>query len=581
MQTGPQLRRLFVTLLNECNPTHPDRLWMRFRDDICDDLARKLQDKGLNPAPDDIYDYGLYLIDNELNFLGKTLKNIAGMPQPDYARWDELDGNRLIAEQRNYDVDEQRRMADEHILKLNDGQHNAFNKIFSAVMNGNPKLFFLHGPAGTGKTFCYKTLCYALRAERRIVLCVASSGIASLLLPSGRTAHSTFRIPLDLFEEKSCHIPKRGDLADLLRQVALVIWDEVPMQERLCQESVDLTFKDIRNDQRPFGGVTVVFGGDFQQTLPVVVKGRREDIVAKCLQASRLWKDLEVLHLTENKRLDGSNEEEKKFAEWLLDIGHGRNSDENGYVHLLPSMRCGTSVTSLIDAIYSEICGKNPEMNNDQYFRERTILSARNDEVDDMNQLILDQLPGEERVFHSADSVNVEHGIDGEFQYPVEYLNSIKLTGMPISRLCLKKGAPIMILCNIDPKNGICNGTRAILTQFTNRVLEVRVLTGVKAGEIALIPRITIKSKESDLPFDFQRHQFPVRLAFSMSINKSQGQSVTHVGLNLQTAVFTHGQLYVALSRCTSSQQIKVLVKEELMNEFKTPNIVFPEVLLD
>ena len=93
------------------------------------------------------------------------------------------------------------------------------------------------------------------------------------------------------------------------------------------------------------------------------------------------------------------------------------------------------------------------------------------------------------------------------------------------------------------------------------------------------MPRIIFKGKESEVPFDFRRRQFPVRLAFSMTINKSQGQSVKHVGIDLRTPVFTHGQLYVALSRCTSSQRIKVLLKEDMMNSFKTPNIVFPEIL--
>ena len=82
-----------------------------------------------------------------------------------------------------------------------------------------------------------------------------------------------FKIPIELFEGKSCSV-KRGTLvAELLQKTSLIIWDEVPMQDRFCQEAVDLTMKDIHSDDRPFGGVTVVFGGDFQQILPVVWKG--------------------------------------------------------------------------------------------------------------------------------------------------------------------------------------------------------------------------------------------------------------------------------------------------------------------
>jgi hypothetical protein len=109
----------------------------------------------------------------------------------------------------------------------------------------------------------------------------------------------------------------------------------------------------------------------------------------------------------------------------------------------------------------------------------------------------------------------------------------------------------------------------------------VHVLGGETAGRIAFLPRIIFKGKESEVPFDFRRCQFPVHLAFSMTINKSQGQSVKHVGIDLRNPVFTHGQLYVALSWCTSSCRIKVLLDEQMTESFKTPNIVFPEILLD
>ena len=90
----------------------------------------------------------------------------------------------------------------------------------------------------------------------------------------------------------------------------------------------------------------------------------------------------------------------------------------------------------------------------------------------------------------------------------------------------------------------------------------MKVITGDNAGEIAFIPCISITPSNLDLPFILQRLQFPVRLGFAMSINKSQGQSVKKVGIDLQTPVFTHGQLYVALSRCTTKQGVKVLLPE-------------------
>jgi len=99
--------------------------------------------------------------------------------------------------------------------------------------------FFIQGPIGTGKTFLYKCLCYFYRAQRKIVLCMASSGIAALLLPGGRTAHLCFAILLNIHELSVCQISKNSQLADLIRQISLIIRDEVPMQHRYCFEAVN------------------------------------------------------------------------------------------------------------------------------------------------------------------------------------------------------------------------------------------------------------------------------------------------------------------------------------------------------
>ena len=117
-----------------------------------------------------------------------------------------------------------------------------------------------------------------------IVLCVASSGIVALLLLGGGTAHSMFKILKKLYDGKMCPISKDSMLAELLWKFGLIIWDEVPMQDRLAQEAVDATMQDIHNDPCPYSGTPVVYGGNFQQILPVVIKGRREQIVGVCLQ---------------------------------------------------------------------------------------------------------------------------------------------------------------------------------------------------------------------------------------------------------------------------------------------------------
>ncbi|XP_057444098.1 ATP-dependent DNA helicase RRM3-like [Lotus japonicus] len=159
-----------------------------------------------------------------------------------------------------------------------------------------------------------------------IVLNVASSGIASLLLSGGRTSHFRFCIPLQTDETTTCNI-KQGSLrANLLIRAKLIIWDEAPMLNKNCFETLDKTLRDIMrqedesNMKKPFGGKVVVLGGDFRQTLPVIPKGGRQDIVSATVNSSDLWKYWKVLKLTKNMRLRtiGSPEltiEIKEFAD--------------------------------------------------------------------------------------------------------------------------------------------------------------------------------------------------------------------------------------------------------------------------
>jgi len=144
-------------------------------------------------------------------------------------------------------------------------------------------MFFLYGYGGTGKTYMWRTLASALRAKKKIVLTVASSGIASLLLPSGRTAHSKFRIRVPTLDDSVCNITQGSDLAELLKVTSLIIWEEAPMAHKFCFKALDKTLNDIMkisdNSDTVLGGKTVVFGGDFRQILPMIPRGTRLDIV--------------------------------------------------------------------------------------------------------------------------------------------------------------------------------------------------------------------------------------------------------------------------------------------------------------
>nr|GEY52419.1 DNA helicase [Tanacetum cinerariifolium] len=175
-----------------------------------------------------------------------------------------------------------------------------------------------------------RTLINNMCSEGKIVLVVASSGIASLLLPAGRTAHSRFTLPLDLTDESLCNIKKNTNAMSLLAKTSLIIWDESPMNNRSCFKALDKTLRDVLDAlEKLFGSKTIVLGGDFRQTLPVKKGASKPMIVSASIAASDLWPHFKVCKLTENMCLlqPGLNKYEKtrvaNFASWLLELGDG------------------------------------------------------------------------------------------------------------------------------------------------------------------------------------------------------------------------------------------------------------------
>ncbi|MDQ1532071.1 MAG: hypothetical protein QOE37_2176 [Microbacteriaceae bacterium] len=584
MHTGTQLRTLFTTILIHGVPTTPENLWDQFKDRICDDLAWRISQLYPNdpePTPELIWDYGLYLLDLQLMKAGKRLDKIKDMPVSTLRDWGQAAANFLLQEQLDYNQEELAAMVQTHLQTFNPEQRAVYDAVMESYDQNLGKSLFIHSAGGGGKTHVCNTIAAAIRssqhADRRVALCVASSGIASLLLEGGRTAHSRFKIPIPIHERSVCNIVKGSPLHDVLKQTGIIIWDEVPMQHKHAVEALDRTLKDLFHvkdvPDKPFGGITVLFGGDFRQTLPVVPRGSTHQILAVSLRNSHLWKHIQVFFLHQNMRLDRTPESDL-FAKYLLDVGAGKNSNPDGTVTLPANMRCGDSVDSLINTIYPGIAnGAKP----DDYFKNTTLLSCKNDDVDDLNADILAKFPGELKTLMAADSIVTDDGVPIDYQpYPVEYLNTLNCSGLPLAKLNLKPGCPLMLLRNLDPLNGLCNGTRMILLRIKPRVLECRILGG--DGKTVFIPRISIEPSEGDLHIPLSRRQFPVRLAFAMTINKSQGQSVHNVGLDLRTPVFSHGQLYVALSRCTSANRIKVLFPETAHGT-KTKNIVWNQIL--
>lgn len=210
---------------------------------------------------------------------------------------------------------------------------------------------------------------------------------------------------------------------------------------------------------------------------------------------------------------------------------------------LLPSLRKYV-FSDIISSIYPNINGPLPSA---KYFSERIILTARNIDVDDVNKHVLACMPGNSRTYSSVDSVVSETGVDDKElidpdHLTPEYLCTLNTSGLPPGELVVKLGCPLILLQNIFPSQGLCNGTHLLLRRMMDRVLEVEILSGDHHGELTFIPCITFtpSGKQSEHTFQLWRCQFPIRLAFAISINKAQGQSVDIVGSDLRMPVFTH-----------------------------------------
>ncbi|XP_035837083.1 uncharacterized protein LOC110892468 [Helianthus annuus] len=560
------IRNLFSTMLLSGSLSRPEVVWESswryMADDFVYRLAKYHRVTTLSIPDHQLKNYVLVEIEKFLLRNNSSLRRFESMPYPDMSSYG-ISDCRLIYEEQAYDTTYLGNLYDSQLTMLTDEQRSVFEEIMAAVNSDNGRIFFLYGYGGTGKTFLWKTLSAAIRSRGQIVLNVASSGIASLLLDGGRTAHSRFSIPLNLTEDSVCNIKPESDLSKLLHETKLIIWDEAPMVHKHAFEALDRTMNDVfnidtsLNSEIRFGGKVIIFGGDFRQILPVVPNGGRQEIVNASLCSSYLW----------SKYLGEGNVGGPNDGEATIEIPRDLLITD-------PSDPIG----SLIDFVYPSIL-ENIDAHN--YFSDRAILAPKNEVVHEINDRLLAMFPGEEKEYLSSDSLCPSEDVNSTQQrlYSPDVLNGLKISGLLNHRLVLKVGVPVMLLRNIDQRNGLCNGTRLQVKKLHNRVIEAEIISGSNIGTCTYIPRLNLIPSDKKISFSFQRRQFPLAVCFAMTINKSQGQSLSRVGLYLKQPVFSHGQLYVALSRVKTRNGVKILILDNNGKPTdKTTNVVYKEI---
>ncbi|XP_057746268.1 uncharacterized protein LOC130965527 [Arachis stenosperma] len=274
-------------------------------------------------------------------------------------------------------------------------------------------------------------------------------------------------------------------------------------------------------------------------------------------------------------------DETEQFGEWLLKVGDGiigDNMDGESEICLPEDIVIPSSDQAFDELVHFSYPNILENMSSKNFFKERSILVPTLDVVEEVNNHLM---VGGKKLYFSSDSICMDEGnMESQLDlYGPELLNSINCSGLPPHKLILKVGVPVMLLRNIDQSSGLCNGTRQQVRKLENHVIKCEVLTGNNIGHIALIPRMNMVPTNETVPVRFQRRQFSIIVSFVMTINKSHGQTLSHVGLYLPKPIFTDGQLYVALSRVKNKRVLKVLLMNHVgMSANSTINIVYRKV---
>ncbi|KAG5599419.1 hypothetical protein H5410_030789 [Solanum commersonii] len=233
------------------------------------------------------------------------------------------------------------------------------------------------------------------------------------------------------------------------------------------------------------------------------------------------------------------------------------------------------------DATKKDMINMPTDYNDPAYLKEKSILTPKNELVHELNDIIIKMIPGEGRTYYSSDdmcktSTNTD---EEDILYPTKFLNNLRFPGIPNHDIHLKVGILSMLLRNLNQTKGFCNGTRIVITHLGIWSVSAKIISAKNLGSRVTIPRTIMSPNESKCPFKLKRRQLPLATCYAMTINKSQGQTLHWVGLYLPKHVFTHGQLYVAISQVTTREGLTVLNADD---DTKYPtfikNIIYEEV---
>jgi hypothetical protein len=611
-----ELRSLFAFLVVQGFPTHH----LFFDDTVFDAMTDDYNDSTTIVQSKAAFlcqfwkDLQLLLSENG----GKSLQEY-GFPEPQ-----NVDTEMELHLQR-YDVQQQNNLL--HTLNEevpnNDDQQNVYNVITTAVndladADSTGTFFFVKGQGGCGKTTIAKKIMAYTRSTGKIALGCASTGLAATLYDDFYTAHALFCYPVieedekDESEPAQCEFEKNEDRRELVTNASLIVWDEM-----ICNHKE--LFEAAYRATNGFAGTVVVCMGDFRQIMPVLKHANRHEVRQSCITSSYLWYKFHVFSLSINMRLelmkvslrhrrdailqsqDNALHEQVQeltrqlnnqtnYGEMILSIGEGRGDHEDACV-MHDCAQTGLQIyridsiphyieTNIEDALHFLY----PTGFNMSKMIKCSILAATNEQVDTWNKRVQLMNTSETHTLLSTDKLSQVDDPNSYLENIIndDVLHEYVVNGVPPHDLQLKRGDICLIMRNLSKRYGLATNSRVIILSISEFC--IRVQTVATPTKTATIPRIRFRFKiPGGASFEVTRTQFPLRLAYCMTYNKAQGQTLESVLLDITSPPFAHGHLYVALSRVTHYANIKVFCNDKSIWEDAPllSNIVYPELLPD
>lgn len=467
----------------------------------------------------------------------------------------------------------------------------AFNRVDEALQSGATLHLNLLGKAGCGKSTWAKAIVAYVRSKGKLVCGCASTALAAgVYKDDWTTAHYIFGIPVmddeDAYDQENdiqskLDLPQFKQRKDLLMASTMVVWDEVGSQH-------NRDFSCAWRITNGFEGKILITIGDNRQITPVVKRGTKEQILASSYYQSTFYAKSVKAVFTKNLRLIGASPEQLAYAQLIDDIGsgsydrcvydvlEGTNERTGGTEVVLKDVKTYTDTAEAVKFVH-------PNGFDGDSMADSCILAATNDRVNHWNSIIQDLNPNPTIELRSHDEMD-------QCDDPNDFLRSLLTTDVlnrfsrheiPDHVLSLKEGDVCILLRNMDRKRGFTSNRRVRIVKISTYAIRVKLLDE-PTDIYSTIPRINFNAT---LPigrsFTISRKQFPLRLAYSLSINRAQGQTLNRVMLDITVSPFSHGHLYVAMSRVRFACNIAFFcMKANFFGEYPfVLNTVYPQLL--